>query len=621
MQLKDTIRESQAFLNRAIIGGLLVLLAVGALVWRMVQLQVVSHEHFTTLSRENRVKVVPLPPTRGLIYDRKGVLLAQNRPAYSLEITPEQAGDLNDTLAGLGQIIEISEEDLERFWKLRKRKRRFDSVPIRVNLTQEETAQFAVHRHRFPGVDIKTQLLRHYPHDLKTTHVLGYVGRVSQRDLEQIDVSNYAGTSHIGKNGVEKSYESALHGSVGFEQVEVNAAGRKVRTLEQTPPAPGVDIHLHLDIELQQVAMDAFGDNNGAAVAINPKNGGVLAFVSQPGYDPNLFVEGISTKNYQALQQDDARPLYNRALRGQYPPGSTVKPFMGLAGLETGVIQYDSSVYCPGFFRLPGNAHRYRDWKKTGHGSMDVENAIVQSCDVFFYKLAYDVGVDRLHTFLSQFGFGGQTGIDLVGESTGLLPSREWKRRARNQPWYPGETLIMGIGQGYFLTTPLQLAAATAAIANNGTFYTPHVVDHLRSRDTGEIAPIPPSAHQIPIKQLQNWIDVHTGMANVVEGRRGTAKRIRNEKYRIAGKTGTAQVFTVAQDEEYDEEELEKKLRDHALFIAYAPIDDPQIAVAVVVENGGHGGSVAAPIARAIMDAYLLPPEERAPLPQPEEGT
>ncbi len=621
MQLKDTIRESQAFLNRAIIGGLLVLLAVGALIWRMVQLQVVSHEHFTTLSRENRVKVVPLPPTRGLIYDRQGVLLAQNRPAYSLEITPEQAGDLNETLAGLGQIIEISEEDLERFWKLRKRKRRFDSVPIRVNLTQEETAQFAVHRHRFPGVDIKTQLLRHYPHDLKTTHVLGYVGRVSQRDLEQIDVSNYAGTSHIGKNGVEKSYESALHGSVGFEQVEVNAAGRKVRTLEQTPPAPGVDIHLHLDIELQQVAMDAFGDNNGAAVAINPKNGGVLAFVSQPGYDPNLFVEGISTKNYKALQQDDARPLYNRALRGQYPPGSTVKPFMGLAGLETGVIQYDSSVYCPGFFRLPGNAHRYRDWKKTGHGSMDVENAIVQSCDVFFYKLAYDIGVDRLHTYLAQFGFGGQTGIDLVGESTGLLPSREWKRRARNQPWYPGETLIMGIGQGYFLATPLQLAAATAAIANNGTFYTPHVVDHLRSRDTGEIAPIPSSAHQIPIKQLQNWIDVHTGMANVVEGRRGTAKRIRNEKYRIAGKTGTAQVFTVAQDEEYDEEELEKKLRDHALFIAYAPIDDPQIAVAVVVENGGHGGSVAAPIARAIMDAYLLPPEERAPLPQPEEGT
>ena len=609
MQLKDTIRESQAFLNRTIVAGLLVALAVATLAWRMVQLQIIDHEHFTTLSRENRVKVLPLPPTRGLIYDRKGVLLAQNRPAYSLEITPEQVADVEQTITELGRIIEIDEEDLERFRQLRKRKRRFDSVPIRVNLSQDETAQFAVHRHRFPGVDIKAQLLRHYPHDVKTTHVLGYVGRVSQRDLEQIDVSNYSGTSHIGKNGVEKTYESALHGVVGLEQVEVNAAGRKVRTLAQSPPEPGVDVHLHLDIELQEVAMKAFGDNNGAAVAIDPKNGAVLALVSQPGYDPNLFVEGISTKNYTALQQDDSRPLYNRALRGQYPPGSTVKPFMGLAGLERGAIQYDSSIYCPGFFRLPGNTHRYRDWKKTGHGSMDLDSAIVQSCDVFFYKLAYELGVDRIHGFLSQFGFGNRTGIDLTGESSGLLPSRDWKRRARRQPWYPGETLIIGIGQGYFLTTPLQLAAATAAIANNGTFFTPHVVDYLRSRETGEINPIPPSAHIIPIALQQNWEDVRNGMLRVVEGARGTAKRIRSDQYRIAGKTGTAQVFTVAQDAEYDEETLEKKLRDHALFIAYAPVEDPQIAVAVVVENGGHGGSVAAPIAREIMDAYLLPEE------------
>ena len=612
MQLKDTIRESQAFLNRTIVAGLLVALAVATLAWRMVQLQIIDHEHFTTLSRENRVKVLPLPPTRGLIYDRKGVLLAQNRPAYSLEITPEQVADVEETITELGRIIEIDEEDLERFRQLRKRKRRFDSVPIRVNLSQDETAQFAVHRHRFPGVDIKAQLLRHYPHDVKTTHVLGYVGRVSQRDLEQIDVSNYSGTSHIGKNGVEKTYESALHGVVGLEQVEVNAAGRKVRTLAQSPPEPGVDVHLHLDIQLQEVAMKAFGDNNGAAVAIDPKNGAVLALVSQPGYDPNLFVEGISTKNYKALQQDDSRPLYNRALRGQYPPGSTVKPFMGLAGLERGAIQYDSSIYCPGFFRLPGNTHRYRDWKKTGHGSMDLDSAIVQSCDVFFYKLAYELGVDRIHGFLSQFGFGNRTGIDLTGESSGLLPSRDWKRRARRQPWYPGETLIIGIGQGYFLTTPLQLAAATAAIANNGTFFTPHVVDYLRSRETGEINPIPPSAHVIPIALQQNWEDVRNGMLHVVEGARGTAKRIRSDQYRIAGKTGTAQVFTVAQDAEYDEETLEKKLRDHALFIAYAPVEDPQIAVAVVVENGGHGGSVAAPIAREIMDAYLLPDEPEA---------
>jgi len=613
MQLKDTIRESQAFLTRAIITGMLVLAAVLILIWRMVQLQVVDHEHFTTLSRENRVKVLPLPPTRGLIYDRAGVLLAQNRPAYSLEITPEQVGDLEATIGELSQVIGIDEEDLERFWKLKSRKRRFDSVPIRVNLSPDETAQFAVHRHRFPGVDIKAQLLRHYPHDLKTTHVLGYVGRVSQRDMEQIDVSNYSGTSHIGKNGVEKSYESALHGVVGLEQVEVNAAGRKVRTLAEEPPQPGVDVHLHLDVGLQEVAMQAFGDNNGAAVAIDPSNGAVLAFVSQPGYDPNLFVEGISTKNYKALQEDDNRPLYNRALRGQYPPGSTVKPFMGLAGLERNAIHYDSHVFCPGYFRLPRKKHKYRDWKKGGHGSMDLDSAIVQSCDVFFYKLAYELGVDRIHDFLGQFGFGNPTGIDLTGESSGLLPSRAWKRRARNEPWYPGETLIIGIGQGYFLTTPLQLAAATAAVANNGTFYTPHVVDYLRSRETGEVNLIPPEPHAIPVAFRHNWEDVRTGMLNVVESARGTAKRIRSDKYRIAGKTGTAQVFTVAQDEEYDEENLDKKLRDHALFVAYAPVENPKIAVAVVVENGGHGGSVAAPIARAIMDAYLLPQQGPSP--------
>jgi penicillin-binding protein 2 len=606
MQLKDTIRESQAFLTRSIVAGLLVCGAVLVLSWRMLQLQVVNHEHFTTLSRENRVKVLPLPPTRGLIYDRNGVLLAQNRPAYSLEITPERVDDLEQTIEELSTIIAISEDDKERFWELRKRKRRFDSVPIRVNLSPEETAQFAVYRHRFVGVDIKAQLLRHYPYADITTHVLGYVGRISQRDLDQIDASNYAGTSHIGKIGVEKTYESALHGEVGLEQVEVNAIGRHVRTLTQTPPRPGVDVHLHLDIALQEVASRAFGDNNGAAVAIDPKTGGILAFVSQPGYDPNAFVEGISSKNYKALQEDDNRPLYNRALRGQYPPGSTVKPFMGLAGLEMDAIQFDSSVYCPGFYQLPGNTHRYRDWKRSGHGPMDVESSIVESCDVFFYKLAHDLGVDRLNQYLGQFGFGGKTEIDLIGESSGLLPSREWKRRARNQPWYPGETLIMGIGQGYFLSTPLQLAAATAAIANNGTFYTPRVVDHLSSRDSGEVNPIPARATPIPVGAAAHWDDVRHAMVEVVEGARGTAKRIRSDRYRIAGKTGTAQVFTVAQDEEYDAEALDKKLHDHALFVAYAPVEDPQIALAVIVENGGSGSAVAAPIARTIMDAYLL---------------
>jgi penicillin-binding protein 2 len=609
MQLKDTIHESQTFLTRAIVAGLLVVAALSLLIMRMVQLQLLDHEHFTTLSRDNRVKVVPLPPTRGLIYDRNGILLAQNRPAYSLEITPEQVDDVDQVLDELAAVIDITEDDLERFWKLKQRKRRFDSVPIRVNLTPDEAAQFAVHHHRFPGVDIKAQLLRHYPHEAKTAHVLGYVGRVSQQDLDRIDASNYAGTSHIGKTGIEKTYESALHGSVGYEQIEVNVIGRRVRTLEQTPPEPGFDVHLHIDIRLQEIAIEAFGDYNGAIVAMDPKNGGVLAFVSQPGYDPNLFVEGISTRDYKGLQDNNDRPLYNRALRGQYPPGSTIKQFMGLAGLERGVVQFDTSVFCPGFFRLPGNTHRYRDWKRTGHGPMDLDGSIVQSCDVYYYKLANDLGIDAIHGYLGQFGFGERTGIDLEGESTGLLPSREWKRRARQQPWYPGETLIVGIGQGYFLSTPLQLAASTAAIANNGVFYTPRVVEYLRARDSDEITPIPASSKAIPKVREQNWEDVRVAMANVIESERGTAKRIRSDRYRIAGKTGTAQVFSIAQDEEYDEENVPEKLRDHALFVAYAPVEDPQIAIAVIVENGGPGGAVAAPIARKIMDAYLLGPD------------
>lgn len=621
MQLKDHLREEHAFSGRAIAAATLVILALLLLIGRLVVLQVMEHQHFTTLSKDNRVKLVPLPPTRGLIYDRNGKLLALNRPAYSLEIVPEEVDDIDDTLARLREVISISEDDLERFRKLKSRKRRFDSIPIRINLDLEEAAGFAVHRHRFPGVDIKAQLLRHYPFADATAHLLGYVGRISKRDLEQVEPSNYAGTSHTGKTGLEKSYEALLHGAVGVQQIEVNSVGRVARVLEEESPLPGQNLHLHLDVELQQIALDALGDNNGAVVAMNPANGGVLVLASKPAYDPNLFVEGISSKNYKALQNDPNRPLYDRAIRGQYPPGSTVKPFVGLAGLETGHIEFDSSVYCPGFFQLPGHEHKYRDWKKRGHGPMDLDGAITQSCDVFYYKLAHDMGVDALSDYLANFGFGERSGIDLGGESSGILPSRGWKRGARNQPWYPGETVIMGIGQGYYLSTPLQLAAATAAFANGGTYYTPRVVDHLESRSGGELSPIPAAAKSIPVADPQHWEDVHTAMLNVTEGLRGTAKRIRSEHYRIAGKTGTAQVFTVAQDEEYDEETVAKLKRDHALFVAYAPADDPQIAIAVIVENGGHGGSTAAPIARRVMDAYLLPklgidpnaPEEAIP--------
>ncbi len=608
MQIKDHLREEQAFLSRAIIAALLVILVLGALVVRLAQLQVVEHAHYTTLSKDNRVKLVPLPPTRGLVYDRNGILLALNRPAYSLELVPERVeGDIDATLERLGEYIEIGEDDLERFHKLKRRKRRFDSVPVRVNLDLEEAAHFAVVSHLFPGVDIKAQLLRHYPFEEATAHVLGYVGRISRQDLETIEHSQYAGTSHIGKIGLEKTYESMLHGSVGVQQVEVNSVGRVVRVLEETPPVPGQDLHLHLDVRLQQIALDALGDNNGAVVALDPKTGGVLVLASKPGYNPNLFVEGISSKAYRALQGNRDNPLYDRALRGQYPPGSTVKPFIGLAGLETGTMRYDTSVYCPGFFQLPGHEHKYRDWKKGGHGLMDLDTAITQSCDVYYYKLAYEMGIDAMSEFLQQFGFGEKTGIDLSGESSGILPSREWKRKTKRQPWYPGETVISGIGQGYFLTTPIQLAAATAALANNGHLMSPRIVAFSETRPEYARTPLSSNDRPIPIQSQADWDDVHNALLHVVQGARGTARRIQTDFYSIAGKTGTAQVFSVAQEEEYIEEEVAKKHRDHALFVAYAPAEDPQIAIAVVVENGGSGSATAAPVARKVLDAYLLP--------------
>ena len=605
--LKDYLWESRLFRDRAVTAGTFVLLLLVLLIGRLINLQVVNHEHFTTLSQDNRVKLLPLPPTRGLIYDRNGLILAQNLPTFSLEVTPEQVADIELTLNELGKIITIEERDRKRFDRLKKQRRRFDSIPIKVRLGPEELAIFAVNRHRFPGVDIRAKLLRHYPLREQTAHVLGYVGRINEQELQVIDTSNYSGTSHIGKNGVEKTYEDILHGQVGLQQVEVNALGRVIRVLKSEPPVPGRDLHLSLDARLQEVAIRAFGEEAGAAVAIDPQTGGILALVSNPGFDPNLFVEGISPSDYKALQQSDAKPLFNRAIRGQYPPGSTIKPFIGLAGLETGTIDPVQQTYCPGYYRLPGHTHRYRDWKKSGHGPMDLRDAIIQSCDVFFYTLAHKLGIDRLHDFLGRFGFGRKTGVDIAGERGGLLPSREWKRRYRNAPWYPGETLITGIGQGYFLTTPLQLAHATAILGAGGVNRPPRVVQRIEGAGDGSDPLLqPPLAELLPKASAFNWDDVVEAMTQVIEGRRGTARRIRSEHYRIAGKTGTAQVFTVKQDEEYDEKKVAKKMRDHALFIAFAPVEAPRIAVAVIVENGGHGGSVAAPIASRIMDFYLL---------------
>ncbi|HEB96423.1 MAG TPA: penicillin-binding protein 2 [Sedimenticola thiotaurini] len=607
IRLKDHLRETRLFRDRVVVAVILVLLLVSGLILRLINLQIVNHDHFTTLSQDNRVKVQPLPPTRGLIYDRNGTILAQNLPTYSLEVTPERVEDMEKTLAGIGRIVEISDSDRRRFERLRKQKRRFDSIPIRIRLDPDEVARLAVSRHRFPGVEIQAKLLRDYPLGPVTAHVIGYVGRINQEELKTIDTSAYSGTSHIGKNGVEKTYEEMLHGKVGLQQVEVNALGRVIRVLQSQPPEPGRDLYLSLDAGLQAAAMEAFGDYTGGAVAIDPRNGQVLALVSQPGYDPNLFVEGISPKEYRALQQSEEKPLFNRALRGQYPPGSTVKPFIGLGGLETGVTDITRKTFCPGFFRLPGRKHKYRDWKKAGHGLVNLSDAITQSCDVYYYDLANRMGVDRLHAFLSRFGFGRRTGIDVAGERPGLLPSREWKRRARKQPWYPGETLIMGIGQGYFLSTPLQLAHATAVLAAGGIDHPPRVVQATLGSGDPAPVPLPPPQPVVLEKSLPgNWDDVVDAMVQVIEGRRGTARRIRDERYRIAGKTGTAQVFTVKQDEEYDADKISRKNRDHALFIAFAPVEDPRIAVAVIVENGEHGGSTAAPIAKRIMDYYLM---------------
>lgn len=615
--LKDHLQESRLFLRRTLAAALVAFLLLLALLGRLAYLQIVSHEHFRTLSEDNRVRIEPVPPTRGLIFDRNGVLLAENLPSYRLDIVPEEVDDLEATLTRLAELIEIRDQDLQRFHRLRQRMHRFEGVPLRLHLNDQEVARFAINRHRFQGVDIQAGLTRHYPLRSQAAHAIGYVGRINENDLQVLDEKNYRGTTHTGKTGIEKTYEDVLHGTVGYQQLETNAQGRTLRVLERQSPVPGSDLYLTIDARLQTAAEAAFGEFNGSAVAIDPRNGSVLALVSLPGFDPNPFVKGIEYERYQALQRNPDQPLFNRALRGQYPPGSTLKPFVGLAGLELGVVRPDSHVFCPGFYTLPGKERLYRDWKRSGHGHMDLHDSIAQSCDVYYYDLARSLGIDRMHDFLAQFGFGERTGIDIVGELPGLLPSSEWKRRARNEPWFPGETLISGIGQGFNLATPVQLAAATAALATYGDLYQPHLVRALHAPGESELQPVfQPVARQIPHSDIRNWDEVIRGMVDVVHGPRGTARAIgRDLDYRIGGKTGTAQVFSMPQDEdyEYDPEEIAFRLRDHALFIAFAPAEAPRIAVAVVVENGGSGSGVAAPIARQILDAYFATQDPETP--------
>jgi len=607
LTIKDHLHEYHLFSNRAITLLVLCGLLLLALLSRLLYLQVIEHDHFTTLSEDNRVKLQPIAPNRGLIYDRNGILLADNFPSYRLEITAEQVDDMPSTLMELEEIIHIRAIDRDRFDKLQARKPRFEAVPLRFHLGDEEVARFAVNRHRFPGVEIKAGLARHYPLGKLAVHAIGYVGRIDEQSLKKIDTSNYSGTTHIGKTGVERTYEKSLHGQVGFRQVETTAQGRVVRILKRTPPVPGENLYLTLDSRLQAVAEAAFGDYSGSAVALDPKTGDVLALVSMPVYDPNPFVNGIDYDAYAALRDDPDEPLFNRALRGQYPPGSTIKPFIGLAGLEQGLTTTGSSTYCPGFYRLPGSTRKYRDWKRGGHGTVDLHKAITQSCDVYFYDLALSLGIERMHDYLQHFGFGKRTGIDIIGELPGLFPSPAWKRQRRDAPWFPGETIITGIGQGFFLTTPLQLANATAVLANRGYWMVPSILRAEQESGQNALLPHRPEiAETLSISDRQHWDMVIHAMEDVVHSAHGTARRIgKDSPYRIAGKTGTAQVFGLKQEEKYDAETLAEELRDHALFIAFAPVGDPKIAVAVIVEHGGGGGAVAAPIARKIMDSYL----------------
>ena len=608
LTLKDPAREVALLRSRAVVALCVCLLILLGLLGRLIWLQVYSHDHYQTLSRDNRVSLGPVAPPRGLILDRNGVLLADNRPSFGLEIIPENVDDMAATLDLLATVVTLEDSDLTRFERELKQHRRFEAVPLRPRLDEAEVARFSVNRHRFPGVRIRAELTRHYPLGELTAHLVGYVGRINEKELKRVDGANYSGTSYIGKVGVEHFYEDTLHGKVGRRWVERNARGRELRELRRVQPSPGRDLHLYLDSRLQQAAADALGDERGSVIAIDPETGGILAFVSMPTYDPNLFVRGISTRAYGRLRNNPGRPLFNRALRGQYPPGSTIKPFIALAGLETEVMSPGDTTWCPGYMTLPNKKHRYRCWKHIGHGHMNMKDAITQSCDVYFYDLARDLGIDRLHSYLGHFGFGRDTGVDLSGERGGLLPSRAWKRRARKQPWYPGETLITGIGQGFFLATPLQLAHATAVLVTHGKNHIPRAVATIEDRDLDLNAPLTSvEPVPVPIRQINNWNLALAAMRNVVHGARGTARHIGTDAiFGIGGKTGTAQVFGIKQGEKYDKKNTPKHLRDHALFIAYAPVDAPAIVVAVIVENGGSGSKMAAPIARKVIDAWLL---------------
>ena len=608
-QIKNLDLEMARFQARLKVAAGFVLGLALVLLARGFYLQVMQHDHYTQRAENNRIALVPLAPHRGLIMDANDTILAENYSAYTLEIVVAQTAGLDKTLADLGELVEITPGQLRRFRRLLAESHEFETVPLKNRLSDEEVAIIAANRYRLPGVEVKARLFRNYPTGDGMAHVVGFIGRINDADMKKLReagrVQNYKGSVHIGKVGLEQSYESLLHGRTGFEQMEMDSGGRAVRVLSRVPPLPGHDLKLYLDSNLQAVAEHAFGDYLGGLVALDPRSGGVLAMVSRPGFDPNLFVDGIDPETWKSLNESEERPMVNRVLRGIYPPGSTIKPLMALAGLELGLRKAADKIVDPGYFSLPNSSHRFRDWKPEGHGLVDLRKSISQSCDTYYYRLAFDMGIDRMHDYLARFGLGEKTGIDLEGESSGLLPSRDWKQRRWNKPWYPGETVIAGIGQGYHLTTPLQLATATAMLANGGKRIEPRLVKAVRDPHTRAWKPQPGRVRdQLPITPAHLEL-VREGMLDVMRPGGTAALSAAGAPYTIAGKTGTAQVVGIRQGERYDARRLARQHRDHALFIAYAPAENPTIAIAVMVENGGSGSGTAAPIARKVFDYYL----------------
>jgi len=607
--IKDYLRESRLFNSRIVVVVAIITFLVLVLIGRLAYLQTIDHKYYATLSNENSINPVPIAPVRGLIFDRNGVVLAENYPVLTLEIVPNQVKNMKTLLSELGKVVTLNPRDLRNFYRQLREKPHFDSLVLRNNLTEEEADRFAVQRYKLTGAELHARLERYYPQGALAVAALGYVGRISESNTKVIDNADYRGIEYIGKLGVEASYENVLRGQSGIKKVEVNAEGRAIRTLDRIPPVAGENLYLNLDARLQSAAEQALGDRRGAVVAIDPRNGGVLAFVSTPSYDPNQFVDGISTTAYKALMDNTDRPLLNRALDGRYAPGSTIKPFLGLGALEGG-LNPNKTYYCPGWYSLPGSTHRFHcwRWREGGHGVVDLHDAIVESCDVYFYNLAVHLGINRIDSILNEFGFGARTGVDVPGEFRGLVPSPAWKA-AHGLPWYPGETVIMGVGQGAVLVTPLELANATAMLADKGVGFQPRIVRAIENPTTRVLTYLKPvPGHTVALSNMNDLKDIVHDMTDVVSSPRGTGYVMGHDApYKIAGKSGTAQVKDMPASASYNAKKVAENLRDNAVFIAFAPAGNPRIAVAVIVEHGGFGGEVAGPIARKVMDAYLLP--------------